>query len=180
MKIKTKFDLLRKVKHSKEGISGNEIFFKDLKPLFLMHISNFIFFIDHLIKRNIFGVTINVVFYSFIFGVSNLKSKIFKQEDINNAEIDLQQLVNELSKLEVKTSVELLQEAKVNQIDYKIKYEDDDKIPRLVQYKYIDVPLVSGYEETLLQEHKYGDKDYELSVNSPVKKMNYKVAKINI
>lgn len=41
---------------------------------------------------------------------------------------------------------------------------------KLKQYKYIDVPLSNGYEETLLQEHVLGDKTYELSVNSPVKK----------
>lgn len=96
------------------------------------------------------------------------------------AETDLQKLVNELSKIEVKTSVELLQEAKINQIEYKFEYKDEDKIPMLREYKYIDVPLSSGYEETILQEHTYFDKDYELSVNSPVKKIAYKPAKASI
>ena len=118
--------------------------------------------------------------YCSVYGISYLHSNKYKGLFKLKSNIDLQALVNELSNLEVKTSTDLIKEAKINQIDYKIKYEDGDKIPRLVQYKYIDVPLSNGYEETLLQEHKYGDKDYELSVNSPVKKMEFKLAKQGI
>lgn len=118
--------------------------------------------------------------YCSVYGISYLHSNKYKGLFKLKSDIDLQVLVNELSNLEVKTSTELLKEAKINQIDYKIKYEDGDKVPRLVEYKYIDIPLSNGYEETLLQEHKYGDKDYELSVNSPVKKIEFKLAKQGI
>lgn len=179
MKIKTKFDLLKKVKHSKEGVRASEVFLQSLKtPPFLL-IVNFIL-LASVIGFNGVLVFVYIAGCTLALGVSNLILKMCKQEIINKAEFDLQVLVNELSNLEVKTSVELLQEAKINQVDYKIKYEDADKFPKLVQCKYIDIPLANGYEETLLQEHIYGDKDYELSVNSPVKKMVYKALKSNI
>ena len=59
----------------------------------------------------------------------------------------------------------------------KILNRDKIKIPKLKQYKYIDIPLSNGYEETLLQEYTFGDKYYELSVNEPDKKVNMSLVK---
>ena len=77
----------------------------------------------------------------------------------------------------MKTTLELLKDAKDIQTNYKFKFEDGDKMPTLKQEKYIEIPLSNGYTEALLQEHNIGSKEYEISVNEPVKKMNYKLAK---
>lgn len=94
------------------------------------------------------------------------------------AEIKLEFLVYELTKLEVDTSRELLKEAEVIQTDYELVFSDDKiSVPKLNQKKYISVPLSNGGEETLLQEHFVGFKDYELSVGSPTKKLSFKPIK---
>lgn len=95
-----------------------------------------------------------------------------------SAEIKLEFLVYELTKLEVDTSRELLMEAEVIQTDYELVFSDDKiSVPKLNQKKYISVPLSNGGEETLLQEHFVGFKDYELSVGSPTKKLSFKPIK---
>ena len=127
MKVKTKYDLIKKIKHSKDGVSGKEVFFNIFKDFIYIHLSNFVFFINGLLDGDLMIVLLNTIGYTFIYGGCNLLASKTKDYTKNKAEIDLQKLVNELSKLEVKTSMELLQEAKINQIDYKIEYKDSDK-----------------------------------------------------
>lgn len=188
MKIKKEYDLFKKIRHSKEGLSAKETFIDAIKKTWFFHTYLFFSLLSGISLSVITGIPyfalIKIVGYSIsygiVYGISHLHSNKTKELYKCKSDLELQILVNELSNLEVKTSRDLLKEAKINQIDYKIKYEDGDKVPRLVEYKYIDVPLSNGYEETLLQEHKYGDKDYELSVNNPVKKMEFKLAKQGI
>lgn len=94
------------------------------------------------------------------------------------AKKDLQKLVTELYNLEVRTTNELIKDSKLNNTKYKIVFTGDNiKLPRIKIEKEIIIPLSNGYEETLLQEHVFGDDDYDLSVKTPVKKQTYKAVK---
>ena len=202
---------MNKIRHSKEGIKASEFFLSTLKksfpPIHIFNISVFVYDLFDIIKCSIdknvnikhsvilvdfFVPLLTFSAYSFLYMFCTLCMKNYKDIIINEATIDLQQLASQLIALEVKTSAELLQESKINQINYKIKFVDEDinskkmkkilnrdkiKIPKLKQYKYIDIPLSNGYEETLLQEYTFGDKYYELSVNEPDKKVNMSLVK---
>ena len=110
-------------------------------------------------------------------GISFLK-KCFSNPGVKiSANITLEELVNKLAKLEVNTSLELLKDAKINTIEYEMVYVDDCKASKIKQNKYIDIPLNNGYTETILQEHLFGDDEYEISVESLVKEKTLKLAK---
>lgn len=182
MKIKTNFDILDIIDNSKNGISGGKLMTEAAKEFPLLFFAPIVPFTLGILKDS--EVLTDLIMLggstASIYVFSSISSKFIKQDTINKAEDDLQKIVNELVYLEVKTSKELLKESKVNEVDYKIEYVDNSRLPKLKQYKYIDIPLSNGYEETLLQEHVIGDKNYELSVNSPIKKENFKLVKNNI
>jgi len=117
---------------------------------------------------------------------STLISKYLQKQSMEKAkqeaDFNLRLLVSQLHNIEVRTSLELLKDSKLNQAQpkYKIIFNDEDKIPKLKQYKYIDVPLSNGREETILQEHVFGDEDYEISVQSPEKEYEFKLTKASM
>ena len=186
MKIKTDYDLLKEIEHSKKGIKANEYFINTLKnnlPLSIGNLGLLIYsMVDMIrneeIKNNLIFIAINIGGHSLIYGLCDLFSKKGKIKVTKEADDELQRLVTQLYNLEVRTDLELLKKSKLNQTSYKIVFTDGNiKLPRLKQYKYIDVPLSNGYEETILQEHVFGDEDYEISVKSPEKKTSMRLVK---
>lgn len=186
MKIKTDYDLLKEIEHSKKGIKGSEHFINALKNnpacsiggLILLTYSIVNVVRNEEVKDKLIIIAINIGGYSLGRGIFNLISKKYKVLDIKKATDELQRLVTQLYNLEVRTDLELLKKSKLNQTNYKIVFTDGDiKLPKIKQYKYIDVPLSNGYEETILQEHVFGDEDYEISVKSPEKKTSARLVK---
>lgn len=66
MKIKTKFDIIKKIRHSKEGVSGNEIFFDSIKRHIFLHLSNFIYLINAFSSGYTNVILAEVIGYVFI------------------------------------------------------------------------------------------------------------------
>lgn len=182
MKIKTNYDLIQRIKESKNGRS----LFSCLKPCLLgnaIGMSVVIPTMTFIKKENIISRIFFITCFCFVSDLAVAKCTQQSTENYTkqNANLDLEELLNQLDTIEVKTTLELLKDAKLNQTNYKIIFSDADiKTPRLKQYKYIDVPLSNGYEETILQEHVFGDEEYEISVNEPVKKKTFRLAKNNI
>ena len=177
MKLKINYDLIEKIKESKNGIKLNKIVktrvisfgvsLAILSPLY----------VNFSVEETMIGISSLVFWNVFFGGLDYLFEKKIKNLKELSATFDLLQLTNALSKLEVRTTTKLLKEAEVISTNYKIKFKDSDKTPVLKQEKYIEVPLSNGYKETLLQEHNIGSKDYELSVQEPAKEMSLKLSK---
>ncbi len=186
MKIKTDYDLLKVIEHSEKGIKGSEYFINALKNNPALSIGNLIFLAYSIadvvrneeVRDNLIIIAIYVGGYSLEYGLCDLVSKKRKFQIMKESTDELQRLVTQLYNLEVRTDLELLKKSKLNQTNYKIVFTDGNiKLPRLKQYKYIDVPLSNGYGETILQEHVFGDEDYEISVKSPEKKTSARLVK---
>lgn len=173
MKFVVDYDILRKIDQSKNG---------DFKlPLIsclcggaigmLMNVNSWIESAiqgKNIVPNVIFSVAVVCITSPFVakslqmFNIESVKQK---------ADFKLEDLVNQLYKLDVRTNLELLKNSKLNQTKYKIVYSDGDmKLPKLKQFKAIIIPLTNGYEETVLQEHLFGDEDYKISVGKIDKK----------
>ncbi len=187
MKLKINYDLLDKIRVSENGtkLYKSEISSMINDPMikFPLFWSFSTYVTGFILDKNL-GMIMTIMYIGFYGGGALITNKVLKSiRKIRELEASthLQELVNRLYNLEVKTTSELLKESKLNQTKYKIVYSDGVlKIPKLKQYKYIDVPLSNGYEETILQEHIFGDEDYEISVQSPIKKHQFKLAKASI
>ncbi|MBQ9012168.1 MAG: hypothetical protein IJ094_01075 [Bacilli bacterium] len=185
MKIKINYDLVEKINESENGVKLSKTikeFYK--KPLVFGTTSLQVFSILGMFFRSnpgkispisllaigIHGLTHLVFLYS-----SYMKNNLDKDYDIQKARYDLYILVSELNNLDVNTTYANLLKSEVIQTDYEFKFVDSK--PLLKQKKYINIPLNNGYEQTIMQEHKVGSKEYELSVNEPEKKMNLKLSR---
>lgn len=187
VKLIIDYDMLEKIRHSKEGIKASESFMTSLKAFKEIHMFNlcmtvFNIFSSVITKDNkhfyIIPIILEISIYSLSYNLCKNYAKRNKNNYKNIATFDLDILVNQLYNLEVKTTTELLKESKVIEKNYEINYKDNK--PILIQRKYISVPLCNGYDETLLQEHNVGSRKYELSVQSPIKKYKFKLAKASI
>lgn len=156
MKLKVNYDLFDKIKQSKKGLSVVESFFGFNEYFYFNRIS------IPLKAYNFYWITKNLLFekekliaflaislYSTEIAIYILFCKLSKQKYMDDAQWDLNELANDLYKLEVKTTGELLQDSKLLESHYKFKFIDGK--PTLKQEKYITVPLTNDYEETLLQ-----------------------------
>lgn len=112
-------------------------------------------------------------------GVLTLVSSLLKGYVKEKAEFELLNLTNKLALLNVNTTPDLLKKAKL--VDKQYHFEKENNKLRLKENKYIDIKVCNGvgkeFEETLLQEHYVGSKQYEISVQSPQKKLEYKLEK---
>lgn len=185
MKFIIDYDVLEKIRQSKKGyritryliggLCGFAIGMSLSVPSWVYSAQNG----ENIIPRVILSSTGGVI-------TAILTSKYLQKYNMEPAKQDadfkLRLFVNQLHNIEVRTSLELLKEAKLNQAPkYKIVFSDGNvKMPKLKQYKYIDVPLSNGYEETVLQEHVFGDKDYEISVQSPENKYEFRLARASM
>ncbi len=178
MKLKINYDLIEKIKESKNGIKLNKIVKTRVISFGVSSALLSPLYVNSSVEETMLGISSLVFWNVFFGGLDYLFEKKIKNLKELSATFDLFHLANELSKLDVRTTTELLKEAEVISTNYKIKFKDSDKTPVLKQEKYIEVPLSNGYKETLLQEHNIGSKDYELSVQEPAKKMSLKLSKV--
>lgn len=176
MKFVIDYDMLKMIEESKNGRSFKHYFKRDM--LGVLFGTGLVFFTHledktiELISRLAFSLTVSS---AIALPMSINQSKRSRKEVIDSANFKLKLLLSDLRSLEINTSLENLKDASINDISYKVVFEDDSYIPRLKQFKYIDIPLNNGYTETILQEHIYGDNDYEVSVGAPTKKKDYKL-----
>lgn len=180
MKFKIDYDMLEKIKHSKKGISAAGLFLESSKKSkynLLINLSNIGFFIDGIIEKDKILIGLGIWWLVANYTIFSFGSKLIKEKIKEESYMDLQKLANSLYKLEVNTTAELLQDSEMLESHLKFKYIDSK--PVIIENTYIKVPLSNGYEETLLQEHRFGSKDYEISVEEPVKKKKFKLAKVN-
>lgn len=184
MKLIIDYDMLEKIRHSKEGIKASESFMTSLKAFKEIHMFNlcmtvFNIFSSVIIKDNkhfyIIPIILEISFYSLAYNLCKNYAKRNKDNYKNIATFDLDMLVNQLHNLEVNTTTELLKKSKLLKKESKIKFIDSK--PIIFEKKYIDIPLTNGYNETILQEHKIGSKKWEISVQEPTKTLNYKAIK---
>ncbi len=178
MKIKVNYDLLSKIKESKKGISLSKIYKARLRytilsapllvPLFIMYPSE---------KEKI--IPFYIGWESLWLVIDYLIEKSFKNLKKKTSKMELDDLINELSKLGVLTNYELLQSSKVIDTNYKITL-NENKIPVIKEEKYINVNLSNGYNETILQEHNIMSRYYDISVKKIEKKKEFKLAKNKI
>lgn len=172
MKLKINYDLIKKVKDSKKGFSLQKVA-KVRVAILPLHLLVLLFYsIGGNFRDAVTGFILGQVHFTLTttFFIKYLKNIIEKYANVN-----LQTLALNLNDLGLKTTPELLKESEVIETNYKFRYIDD-KLPVLTEEKYIMVPLVNNNEEILLQEHRVGSKNYELSVNGPVLKLKPKVA----
>lgn len=183
MKIKVNYDLLDRINMSKNGTKLYKSDISDLNsPVTYVDLSTAILgnFLVYKIDRNLFLFLLSLESIFVVISLFFIKTvlKVQKKEREDCAKKDLQKLVTELYNLEVRTTNELIKESKLNNTKYKIVFTGDNiKIPRIKSEKEIIIPLSNGYEETLLQEHIFGDKDYDLSVKPHAKEYTYKTIK---
>lgn len=172
MKLRINYDLIKKVKDSKKGFSLQNVA-KVRVAILPLHILVLLFYsIGGNLSDAMTGFILGQAHFALTttFFIKCLKNIIEKYANIN-----LQTLALNLNDLGLKTTAELLKKSEVIETNYKFRFVDD-KLPVLTEEKYIMIPLVNNNEEILLQEHRVGSKNYELSVNSPVLKLKSKVA----
>lgn len=185
MKLYVNYDLLDKIAQSQNGtkLYNSEVIEIISDPIFkfpafcLAGVYIFCFSFDKEWFKVLEIMGISILLGGLLITKNVLKKLAKTREEIANFE--LQDFANSLQNLEVETTAELLKKSKLKQTNYEIVYKGNT-IPRLKQYKYIDVPLSNGYEETILQEYVYGDDIYEISVKSPQKNLVHKLSKKRI
>lgn len=169
MKIRINYDLMDKIRESKTGISLIKMRKDVFKYTALFCPLDIAFFSNNLsvlFKVLFLRFGMNVVFFSLI------EKYLFYGYNQNKALNDLKYLAQILNSNYINTDYELLQNAYVYDMFYKVIL-DANKIPRLKQEKYIMVPVVDrdGKKEvSLIQERLTGSKEYELSYGNPSKR----------
>lgn len=184
-KIKNDYDLEKMVNVSIHGMdikkTMKQYLFANLIG-FSPNLPSYIESYNKDIKEFTFRISIFLVYcLSIDLCLAYITKLLTKDAKINNANYKLRLFINELHSLEVNTSIELLKESEITKVNYRPLFIDSETKkfkPAIKQEKYIKVPLCNGYEETLLQEHIIGYKDYDISVNEPIKKTSYKLSKI--
>lgn len=177
MKIKINYDLMEKIKQSKNGIELHRIIKNKVITFGVTLTVLTPLYVTSSLRSTIISILSSAFYCTVYGGIDYLVAKKFKDSKELRANLELSILANELSNLEVRTNAYLLKDAEVIKTNYKINFRDNDKLPILKEEKYIDVPLCNGYKETLLQEHNIGSKEYEISVKEPTKKMSFKLSK---
>lgn len=175
MKLVIDYDMLNKIKYSKKGFSATDVFFRTCKK--------FPFTMSNILVLSILAITLRDISLFIIalgsaapFGVlAPVLAKTFKDKVIKDSCHDLDILALRLNRLNVKTTGKLLQNSEILESELDFKFVDSK--PLITKKTYIKIPLSNDYEETILQEHKIGSKNYELSVQEPVKKKQFKLAK---
>lgn len=169
--------MLDKIKYSKKGFEATDLFFKTCKKFPLVMAWNLFFPVIGLLSKNRLLLIVSLYGMGTIAAATVILSKISKNKIIQESYLGLEKLTNLLAKLEIRTTAELLKESKILKKDLEFKFVDSK--PVILERKYIDVPLVNDYNETLLQEHIIGSNKWEISVDEPEKKVSYKLAKLH-
>lgn len=166
MKLTVNYDLINRIKESKKGFCLSKTIKHNL-CLTLPFTLTTLLFMENKLEKLILFVASNFM-WDFLEFLSSPNEKVMQDSNCN---LDL--LPDKLYKLDIRTTIPLLQESKIIQTNYEIIKYRDDKLPVLTQKKYITIPLSNGHEETILQEHVFGDDSYELSVQEPTKKLKF-------
>ncbi len=91
-----------------------------------------------------------------------------------NAQRDLTSLIQEFRKLNLNTDYNLLLKTELYKKEYKLKFNESG-IPYILEKKFYNIPAYTFNNEvktrSVLEEHKLGSKNYDLSIDEPEKKL---------
>ena len=183
MKIKVNYDLIDKIKQSQKGITLSKTASKNFKygiymfSIYTILDSILYSILDLMLSENkdsnvLLAASIGAsVFYLLKSLADEMMNKCLKEKQKQDALIDLIFLTRKLKKINIDTSPELLIDSKIQSVEYKINL-NEEKIPNLLQNKYILIPTYNDgeiKEKYVLQEHVIGSKEYTLSSGYPQK-----------
>lgn len=175
MKIKVNYDLIDKIKQSQKGITLSKTASKNFK--YGIYMFSIYTILDLMLSENkdsnvLLAASIGAsAFYLLKTLVDEMMNKCLKEKQKQDALIDLIFLTRKLKKINIDTSPELLIDSKIQSVEYKINL-NEEKIPNLLQNKYILIPTYNDgeiKEKYVLQEHVIGSKEYTLSSGYPQK-----------
>lgn len=177
MKLKINFDLIRRIEEANGQFKLHHII-KDNAVDGIKWFSIYTTFnlltgkpIDSAIAD---AAGLGLIIYSLMVGVKKIvTTSPFAQA---SALMDLIILSLKLEKIRVNTDFELLMDSVEYHREHKLVL-NEKKLPQILQSKYIMVPTYDNgeiREESILQEHFIGSKDYYISKGSPAKQ--YKLA----
>lgn len=175
MKIKVNYDLIDKIKQSQKGITLSKTASKNFK--YGIYMFSIYTILDLMLSENkdsnvLLAASIGAsVFYLLKTLADEMMNKCLKEKQKQDALIDLIFLTRKLKKINIDTSPELLIDSKIQSVEYKINL-NEEKIPNLLQNKYILIPTYNDgeiKEKYVLQEHVIGSKEYTLSSGYPQK-----------
>ena len=175
MKLVINYDFIDKIKDVNENYGIMKIV-RNRKRYLVFNLTPFCIAIDLPIclfgKESALIVFISQVISYFMIEYFAYKQlgDFYKDMAINK----LKKLVTLLKDINVDTSYDLLLDSEVYDKKYKI-HLNEDKIPEVIESKYILVPTYNYYgeikETSVLQEHVVGSNNYILSIGSPEKKL---------
>ena len=175
MKIKVNYDLIDKIKQSQKSITLSKTASKNFK--YGIYMFSIYTILDLMLSENkdsnvLLAASIGAsAFYLLKTLVDEMMNKCLKEKQKQDALIDLIFLTRKLKKINIDTSPELLIDSKIQSVEYKINL-NEEKIPNLLQNKYILIPTYNDgeiKEKYVLQEHVIGSKEYTLSSGYPQK-----------
>ena len=172
MNIKINYDLVNKIYESNHGYNIIKDFKKLLKgnTIGLCIVSPMAILLPtEDIKAYFAKVLIALVLADAL--VAYLTKEIYYENAVYTATLSLDLLSDELNDNNVDVTTDLLKKGVLTSKKYRFEYKNEDsKFKSLKEYKYIEVPLSSGYNKTLVQEHFVDSKDYNIK-EEKIKKM---------
>ncbi len=167
MNIKINYDLVKKIYESNHGYN----FIKDFKVLlkgntFTLCIVSPLAILLPTEDRKAYFVKILIGLVLGNAFVAKLTKEIYSKDAVSNATLSLDLLSDELNDNNVDVTTDLLKKGVLTSKKYRFEYKNEDsKFKSLKEYKYIDVPLSSGYNKTFVQEHFVDSYDYNIKEN---------------
>lgn len=170
-KLTINYDLMKKVKESKWGFNPkvirDNLIYINLGAITGISISTFSdgipnFFGDA--KKTATYVILNGM---MILGINLVATEAFYDLNKKNVKKEANEELSSLNSLLMLNNIldwPISQKSKKIKTHYEITYTDGDKkLPRLNQYKDIEIPMYGGSKKVLYQKHEIGSKVYELS-----------------
>ncbi len=167
MNIKINYDLVNKIYESNHGYNAIKDFKKLLKAntIGLCIASPMTIFLTTEDLKAYFAKVLIFLVLSDALMVKLVKNVCYENA-VSKATLSLDLLSDELNDNNVGVTTDLLKEGVLTSKKYRFEYKNEDsKFKSLKEYKYIDVPLSSGYNKTLVQEHFVDSYDYNIKEN---------------
>ena len=175
MKIMINYDFVEALKNVNEPLGPFKIIRNEKRTWVKFHLPLY-YLLDLAFLKKFSYATIAVISQFGLLTFNKvLESRIYKEDKyFDKSKSDLIKLVPKLDALNIRTSYTLLCNAEQYDKEYTIYY-NKDKLPSLLESKYVLVPYYSYNGEisdvSITQEHIVGSNNYELSVGSPSKKL---------
>ena len=180
MKIVINYDLIEEIKNVNQAFGPFKIVRNNKWKWMKFHLP-FYTIINYTFQKDLWRTFIILVMQFDFLVLSELIGHSINKEDIykEEAEERLYQLLPYLRKMELDVDYESLLNTVLYYSTYSVHLQDD-KIPQLIQLKYLLLSTKNNdklHPLFLLQEHVIGSKVYTLSINNSVKKHQFVYSK---